>query len=74
MKNKFSNSRVLRFDHKVEAQPLRKDLASLYITWKGSAGRHNYIIVDDWEDFDILVSEFHQLLENHRHRKVVNAL
>ena len=63
---KTSKARV--FEHNVEVSPIGKSDA-LYIEWQGGLDKHNYLIAKDWDDFNLLVSEFCNVLENHRHNK-----
>jgi hypothetical protein len=56
------------FVHNVEVSPTGKSDA-LYVEWQGGLDKHNYLIVKNWDDFNLLVSEFCNVLENHRHNQ-----
>ena len=66
----MKSSRFLDYDHKVAVSSVDD---GLYIEWQGSLDRHNYMIVKDWEELDILASEFKQVILNHRHKRLITG-
>ena len=64
----MATPRIKKFRHNVGIQTLSD--RSLMVSWDGYKGRHDYLMAQNLEDLDILVTEILQALHNYK-RKVL---
>lgn len=63
-------SRVNKYDHKVRIQKV-PECNQLIVFWDGFKGRHDYLLAEDLEYLDILVTELSQAVYNYKRKKIL---
>lgn len=67
----MSIHRINKFNHKVDISPI-SDKGGIYVSWKGFKDRHDYIVAEDLEDLDILITELSQAVYNYKRKQLMH--
>lgn len=59
---------ALKVVHNVRLYPMGN---YIYIGWDGFNNRHDYMMVRDFRDLDILLTEITQAVQNYKHKHIV---
>ena len=60
---------ALKVVHNVKLHPMGN---YIYIGWDGFNGRHDYLMVKDFDDLDLLITELVQAMQNYKLKQTIS--
>ena len=60
---------ALKVVHNVKLHPMGN---YIYIGWDGFNGRHDYMMVKDFDDLDLLITELVQAMQNYKLKQIIS--